>query len=251
MHAALGMSGGAGGIGQHAQRVVAGLVRQRPVPGGAGRVPGHRLRAGGRCLRRGRRFAQPGRHRQAAVVAQHAGIVVQDHMAQRRAMQRCHALVQLTAGKGGHRAAVLHHMGKFGLQPHRVGRDHHAFGAQDRVVGNDKLRAVLAEQQHPVARLDAADLLQVARHPFDLVLQLGVGDRGTEILDRGLVRIAVRRRLDVVEQAGARRMQRGRQAGRPGGGTERLIGTCGRLHLQQSIRVSREELSPGGCCWCG
>jgi hypothetical protein len=131
-------------------------------------------------------------------------------------------------------------MGKFDLQPHRVGRDHHAFGAQDRVVGNDELRAVLAEQQHPVARLDAAGLLQVAGHPFDLVLQLAVGNRGAEILDRGLVRIAVRRRLDVIKQAGARRLQRGRQAGRPGGGAERLAGTCSRLHMQQSMQVKRE-----------
>ena len=43
---------------------------------------------------------------------------------------------------------------------HRIHRHHHRVGAQDGVVGDDELRAVLQVEEHAVALLHAAALLQ-------------------------------------------------------------------------------------------
>ncbi len=100
---------------------------------------------------------------------------------------------------------------------HRVDRHHHRVGAQDGVVADDELRAVLRVEQHAVAAAHAADVLQVAGERLGRAQQLGIGERRAVVVDRALVRIAARAHFEVVIQAGARHRQRFRHSRRPVG----------------------------------
>jgi hypothetical protein len=77
------------------------------------------------------------------------------------------------------------------------------------------LRAVLHYQQHAVASLDTAFVLQMASDAFSLVLESGVAQRRVVEDDEGLVRVTCRRHLDIMEKVGLWQRQLVRNAGRP------------------------------------
>src|SRR5204863_6362386 len=89
--------------------------------------------------------------------------------------------------------------------------------AQDGVVADDELRAVLGVEQHAIAARDAAALLQEPGERADLPIEARVAHRRIVVEDRRLVRIAARAHLEVVVDAGARDRQRFGNAGRPMG----------------------------------
>jgi hypothetical protein len=57
------------------------------------------------------------------------------------------------------RATIRDDVSQLRGRAHRVDWSDHRFRAQDRVVRNDELRAVVEEQSHAVAALDGASLL--------------------------------------------------------------------------------------------
>ena len=77
------------------------------------------------------------------------------------ARQRLHARIQLLRNDRGGGAGILRAAQELAREVHRIERDDDRVGAQDRVVGDHELGAVLHEQQHPLAPGDAAVLLQV------------------------------------------------------------------------------------------
>ncbi len=95
---------------------------------------------------------------------------------------------------------------------HRVDRHDHGIRAQDRVVRNDELRAILHIQQHPVALLHAGLLLQPARHGAGLGFQRPEGDGVAEIADGRLVGVAMGGDHQVVPERGLRQHDLGRHA---------------------------------------
>ncbi|MNV66657.1 hypothetical protein D3C71_1594210 [compost metagenome] len=99
-------------------------------------------------------------------------------------------------------AAVFQVVRQFIRRAHRVHRHHHRLGAQDGVVGDDELRAILAEQQHAVARFHAGAMLQIAGHRVDLALEPRIVQHRVVEHDGGFVGIPRGRGLQVEDQAG-------------------------------------------------
>ncbi|MNS60908.1 hypothetical protein D3C72_939200 [compost metagenome] len=260
--AALGAAGGAGRVGQEAQVLRAafmrrgrGVDRQRAIPRNRpgnrrgrrrGHSPGHRPRHGAthatRCLGVVARRGDPvGWHHPVIVIprAQVVGIGVDDDAVQAPVLHKaCQPGRQFLRGKGHLRATVLQVMRQLVFRAHRVHRHHHRVGAQHRVVGNDELRTVLAQQQHPVARLDARAVLQIAGHGVDLALQARVVQHHVVEHDGGLVGIARGRGLQVEIQAGPRLADVRRQ---PLGPIPqmRLLHPCLRVPAQGAVRARR------------
>jgi hypothetical protein len=127
------------------------------------------------------------------------------------AQQRLHLRMDVLRHDGQPGAGVLDVVAQLGGHVHRVHRHHHGVGAQDAVVGQHELRAVLHVEQHAVALLHAL-ALQPAGDALGLVLELGVADLGVVEHQEGLGRVAPRRDLDVVEQVGLRDRHVARQA---------------------------------------
>jgi hypothetical protein len=100
---------------------------------------------------------------------------------------------------------------------HRVDRHHHRIGAQDGVIGDHELRAVLRVEQHALAARDAVALLQEAGERIDLTLELGVGDAAAVVVDRGALRISRGAARQVFIDRLFWKIQRFRLAGRPVG----------------------------------
>ena len=67
---------------------------------------------------------------------------------------------------------------EFTGEVHGIEGYHDGIGAQNSVVGDHELRAVLHEQQHAVALSDSAPMLQVAGDQLRLSQNLGKADRG-------------------------------------------------------------------------
>ncbi|MCY1281315.1 hypothetical protein D9M70_301240 [compost metagenome] len=204
-------------------------------------------------------------NRQRAIVLRGQGIavVMHDHVPQRRLSQQRRDLAgQLAGGEGRDGAAVGDDMAQLVGQQHGIGRHHHRAGAQDGEVGNDELRAVLAEQHHAVAGIDAAGVLQVAGHALGLRQQRGVGGGAVVELDRHLVREAARGQRQVLEHGCVRRMEharhvaerdagrRGERAGRRGddvrvaGGIDGHAGLLCRMRWPRARGGHQNAVSP-------
>lgn len=112
-------------------------------------------------------------------------------------------------------AAVAQIVVEFVGGAHRIGRYHHRAAAHDRMEGDDELRAVLAHQQHALARPHAAMAMQMAGQRLGLVAQLGVRQLAAAEDDRRLVGIALGLHRQVVAQRDARYANAMRQAARP------------------------------------
>src|SRR5262249_19336539 len=79
----------------------------------------------------------------------------------------------------------------------------------------DELRAVLHEQQHPVATLDVTALLQEGGERVDLGFRFAESERAVVVDQPSLVGVACGRHLQVVVEAGLRVSQAPRQLLRP------------------------------------
>ena len=84
-------------------------------------------------------------------------------MVKRQAGKPCSKIL---LGDGHPRIAVLDVMPEFFGQVHRAHWHHHGVGAQDAEAGDDEIVPVLHVEQHPVAALHAADVLQVPGQVF-------------------------------------------------------------------------------------
>jgi len=69
------------------------------------------------------------------------------------------------------------------------------------------LLTVLAAKHDAIAWRDAAIVLEITRHPLDLLEQRPIRDGRAEVLDRRLVRIAARCTFDVVKHARVRNVK--------------------------------------------
>ena len=98
---------------------------------------------------------------------------------------------------------------------HGVHRHHHRIGAQDRVIRDDELRAVLQVQEHAVALRDTAALLQEPGERIRLALELGVGDGRAVEIDGHALRVLRCARGEIAIDASARDFERMRYARRP------------------------------------
>jgi hypothetical protein len=113
------------------------------------------------------------------------------------------------------RATVLGVIAQLGVGAHGVHRHHGGTGALDAVAGHQKLRAVLAQQQHTVTRLNAQALLQKTGECLHALPQPGVAQRGAGKHHGGLVGVALCGGLHVVGQGHARHPHLGGNAFRP------------------------------------
>ena len=232
--AAFGTAGRSGGVGHHAQVVGAGEM-------GTGRKPGRQSVGPQRHARLAQGLGlRLHRIRQGQVGG--AGDVVaigcDDGMLQACVEQRSHLGEQLLPGEDHGGIAVVHVVAQLLGEVHRVHRHDHGVGAQDGVEADEELRTVLHEQQHAVAALHATALLEIAGKRQRLRSQLRVAHRRVVEDHRRLVRIACRRHLQVVEQAGLREGQFLRQVLRP---EPEMAG----LHLPPPAWMSRSD---SGCC---
>jgi hypothetical protein len=90
---------------------------------------------------------------------------------------------------------------------HWIERHDDRIGAQDAVIGDHELRAVLHVEEHAIALAHTAAPLEIARDPLRFVVNLGKADRRVVIDETGFGRIAPCGYLEVVEDAGGRRVQ--------------------------------------------
>ena len=67
---------------------------------------------------------------------------------------RPHIDQKLLRGDHGACLGVLNVVTQLFESVHRIDWNHHGIGAQNCIVGNDELRAVLHVKKHPVSRLD-------------------------------------------------------------------------------------------------
>ena len=225
VHAALGLARGARGVGHHGQIVGAGGDGPGAQTGGQGVHPC----AGAGFFDRLARRADEGRHgqvggrRQVVAIGRHHGMAQARRLRigsggrQAFVQQRAHLGPQVLRREDGARAGIQHVVAQLLAQVHRVHRHHHRVGAQDGVVANDELRAVLQVQQHAVTPAHAAALLQVGRQALALVLQARIADGRVVEHQRRLVRVAHGRDLEVAVQVRGRQCQVLRQQARPMG----------------------------------
>ena len=213
VHAALGMAGGARGIGQHAQ-----LMRQRQLR--------RRRQVQGDCIfQRGQsRVAQGlarGTHHLGHILVlrlrcQPVAVGMDHHGLQPAGQGRRHAgqhlRQQLLRHQGDAGAAVLDVILHLGRGAHGIDRHHGGAGTQHRIVGRHELRAVLADQQHPIAALHPQALAQKAGQRIDPGLKLRIGEHRAAIDDGGLVRVALGRHVQVMGQRHLRHTNFVRQA---------------------------------------
>ena len=211
VHAALGVAGGARGIGHHAKvvgtdRDRAGfqVLRQRRGPqrdAGLGDVLAWRLDEVGHLeIGRGLQVVRVGGDDDALQALVFGGTE-----------QRPHLRIDVLRHDGHRGAAVPDVVAQFGRHVHGIDRHHHGVGAQDGVVGQHELRAVLHVEQHPVAFFDTL-LFQPAGDAFGINLEFGEADLGVVEHQVGFVGEALCRNLDVVEQVGFGHAHVARQA---------------------------------------
>ena len=123
--------------------------------------------------------------------------------------------VQFLPAERGGGVAVGDEMPQLLAQVHRVDRHHHGVGAQDGVIADHELRAVLHVQQNPVAFAHPAMALQEPGERVDLALELAETERAAIEDDERLVRVACGRDFEVVVEAGPGQRQVLAQALRP------------------------------------
>ena len=114
-------------------------------------------------------------------------------------------------------AGVLEAMPQLLAAAHGVDRHHHCVGAQDRIVADHVLRAVLRIKQHPIAARDATVPLQKTREGIHLALELTVSRAAAVVVEGAVVGIATGAHLEVEVDARPRHRQGPRQSGRPVG----------------------------------
>mmetsp|Transcript_21532 Transcript_21532/g.83661 ORF Transcript_21532/g.83661 Transcript_21532/m.83661 type:complete len:584 (+) Transcript_21532:5464-7215(+) len=220
VHAALGVAGGAAGVGQQREVVGADVHRRRC------RRAGQRFGPGGGAGRQWQVGVEPvgparwqGRILGRTGTRQHLG-EPGDQQLRRRDAGGQPLGAELHAGDGQYRAAVVEQVAQLGRLVHRVDRHHDRAEAHQGVVRDDELRAVLQIHQHALALADAA-LMQPGRQPRDLGGELGIGRRVAEEDQRRSVWETARVDGEVVGQGRGRRADRVGHAGRP----ERVMGS--------------------------
>ena len=97
-------------------------------------------------------------------------------------------------------AVVLELLAQLARRVERVVLDHDRAEPQDRVERDDVLRAVRQHDRDGIAGLDA-EIAESRRGALDLLVQLAVGRRAPEELQRGGIGIVPRGRLDDVDRA--------------------------------------------------
>jgi hypothetical protein len=124
--------------------------------------------------------------------------------------KRLDARLQLLRRDDRRGARIAQQMLELGCRVHAVDGHDRGVGAQDAVVGDYELRAVVHEQRHAVAAPHAAFLLQETRDRFAALLELPVVGRGAAKGEGGAAREARRRNLEVVPERsfGNREMER-------------------------------------------
>ena len=209
-----------------AQVVWPGGERAGRQRGGDGIAPGVQAGAFNSSARLGHEVGQAqtgGRFSFLFLARQVVPVTGHDHMVQRGlgvfpGVQVVPQLGQQVLRRDRHaRAAVGHVMGQLVAAVHRVHRHHHRIRPQDGVVAQHPLRAVLQIQQHPVARLHATHVFQVARQARGLVVKRGEAQLGAIVDQEGLVGVAAGRDGGVVKQVGLGQGEVVGQAGRPVG----------------------------------
>ena len=230
--ATLGQTGGAGGERHHAQVVGRGLRWRRCQAQVKCVLPGDRAGIGARLAWGEAGFGNAERALGSQVVA----VGGDDHVRELAgAEQGAQLRIDLLADDGGSGAGIVNVMAQFLGEVHRVHRHHHRIGAQDGVIGDDELRAVLHQQQHAVAAAHAAALPQIAGQSLGLAPCLGIRKRRIVEHRERLVGIAPRRHLEVVVQRCLRYDERVRQFGGPGAVSSRLH-SCSPRRRWSSIR---------------
>ena len=214
VHAAFGQAGGAAGVGQDGQIVVARQVRAGFAALGHQFVPGMALAIGQRRQRVARQQpVAPGRGHVGLGALGVEGVGELGHDQVRQPLARA----QLGAGLGPLASQVAGGDGNAGvwvgdvvlelLGPvHRVYRHHHGVGAQDGEMRDHQLRAVLHAQRDAVALLDT-QRLQARGQCQRLLQQFGVAQAVAKELQRGLVGEALGADRQVVPQRGGHRRQ--------------------------------------------
>ena len=204
MHAGPGLAGGAGGVRHHAQ--VVGTCAQGSRRQAARERIAPQRDTGPRKLDARRRNEL--RHGEVGGLFQIIRICGDDHMLEfPRIEQRFDARVQLLRDDRSRGSCVLGAAKKFLREVHWIERHDDRIGAQDAVIGDDELRAVLHVEQHAIALAHTAALLEIARDPLRFVVNLGKADRRVVIDETGFGRIAPCGHLEVVEHVGGRRVQ--------------------------------------------
>ena len=185
--AALGLAGGTGGVRQHAQLVRAERLSRRPAALRQGIVPERHRRVPGRA----RRAGDPGGRAQVAVVETVQPIAVMEHQGARQAAvvhAAAQGRVQLLRTDRHPGAAVVHIVLQFVGGAHGVHRHHRRADGGHRIERDHELRAILTQQQHPVAAHHAPALAQIAGQPLHPVLDLGIAEHRVVKNQRRLVR---------------------------------------------------------------
>ncbi len=248
MDAALRETGGARGIGHYCHVVGTCGMRAGLVAGGQRVAPGH---GAGRQRVLG---GQPGGRRVLGVfvaLGQRVGVLGHQQMLQLLLLRQLGIGGRGAAGQIGRadrhaRLRVGDVVLEFLGAVHRIDGHHHRIGAQDRVVADDELRAVLHVQQDPVALGHAGLALQPAGQRGRLRLELAEGNGLAEVADRGLVGIAARRHFQIDPQRGLGQHDGG---GRPLGPELEMRARGGLLglHALSPERSSRPVLEHR--CW--
>ncbi len=199
VHAALGVAGCAGTVGNDAQVLWpccqwAGLQAciERILPSG------YTFFA---CSGR-RRFCNSFGQRQVSWLPDVLAVGADNHLAQTAVANMWrNELAEFLATQCDRRLRVFDQIGQFGSTVHRIDGYDHRVCPQDGEKPNDVLWAVLHIEQHPIASLHAG-LLQVTGQAFGLVLKFAVADVGAVVMNGRVLRIAQCRDGDVVIQVG-------------------------------------------------
>ena len=243
--AALGVPGGARGVGQHGQvvRATARVLHRLGKSHGIGK--GVQV---GLVQRTGRKAHGFGQNREATVW--HA-LAVGMHQRRLQAAARLPdqglQLGQQILRHHGHLgAAVVGAVADLGQGAHGVDRHHRCAHAHDRIKSDDELRAVLAHEQHAVTAHHTQALLQVRGHRLDLRVELTVGEHPLGVDQGGLVGVTQRGRLHKMVERDLRHTQVVRHALGPVGvvGEQGLDGLGHAAHRLREISSFMTSLVP-------
>src|SRR5690606_493296 len=126
-----------------------------------------------------------------------------------------HPRIQLLSDDGRARPTVVDAVAQLRFEVHRVDRNDDRVRAQDRVVADDELRAVLQIEQHAIAAPHAGFVLQPSGNALDLVEETREADARVVENQVRLVGIAFGGNPGVVDERNLRRRQVVRNAARP------------------------------------
>ena len=228
VHAAFRLAGGARGVRHDGQVVGAGPHRVGCVIRVDHVLPGDEPFAFKRHARgrHERRHCQVGGRAQPVAVGRDDDALQAWPIVCGLSQQRLHLRQQFLRHEGHRRAGIGHVVTQLIGPVHRVDRHDHRVGAQDPVVGEHPLGAVLHVEQHAVAGLYVCLALQPACDALGVASKLGKAERRVVENDERLVRKARRRHLHVVEEMRLRQREMSRQPRRP----VRKVGPKGNAH---------------------